>query len=264
MPAVRVAYVHSPGVGPGVGGERRGAGRRPGSLPRVPHRPRPRLSDLLRGRSRRASQPAATAHRLDQGSIGSRARGLGPSLAARTHADAAGRAGAARGTRSRVASRAPLGDGSGDRRFRRGQHRIGHGILRAHAVTARATRRDSPAWRLFERPDGNRRSAARHLRLVSRLETERPVFAADPAESLEDPDLAVALASLPSADQEVLRLWAWEQLEPREIAQVLGSTANAVSLRLSRARKKLSEELTRQDPSAAGHIGDETTEENRR
>ena len=73
----------------------------------------------------------------------------------------------------------------------------------------------------------HRRSAARHLRLVSRLETERPVFAADPAELLEDPDLAVALASLPSADQEVLRLWAWEQLEPREIAQVLGSTANA-------------------------------------
>jgi RNA polymerase sigma-70 factor (ECF subfamily) len=110
----------------------------------------------------------------------------------------------------------------------------------------------------------HRRAASRHLRLVERLETERPVAVEDPAESLEDPELAAALASLPAADQEVLRLWAWEQLEPREIAQVLGSTANAVSLRLSRARRKLSDELTRQDPSGAGHIGDETAEENRR
>jgi RNA polymerase sigma-70 factor (ECF subfamily) len=136
-------------------------------------------------------------------------------------------------------------------------------------------------WRrLDEMPDGgalpwsygvarrtlanHRRSASRHLRLVSRLETERPVFGDDPADSLEDPELTTALASLPAADQEVLRLWAWEQLEPREIAQVLGSTANAVSLRLSRARKKLSDLLTRQDPSGSGHIGDETAEENRR
>jgi RNA polymerase sigma-70 factor (ECF subfamily) len=110
----------------------------------------------------------------------------------------------------------------------------------------------------------HRRSASRHLRLVSRLEAERPVFADDPADRLEDPELANALASLPAADQEVLRLWAWEQLEPREIAEVLGSTVNAVSLRLSRARKKLSDLLTRQDPSGAGHIGDETAEENRR
>jgi RNA polymerase sigma-70 factor (ECF subfamily) len=110
----------------------------------------------------------------------------------------------------------------------------------------------------------HRRSASRHLRLVSRLEAERPVFADDPADSLGDTELAAALASLPAADQEVLRLWAWEQLEPREIAEVLGSTVNAVSLRLSRARKKLSDLLTRQDSSEAGHIGDETAEENRR
>jgi RNA polymerase sigma-70 factor (ECF subfamily) len=110
----------------------------------------------------------------------------------------------------------------------------------------------------------HRRAASRHLRLVERLETERPELADDPADSLKDPELTAALASLPAADQEVLRLWAWEQLEPREIAQVLGSTPNAVSLRLSRARKKLADALNRQDPSAAGHIGDETTEENRR
>jgi RNA polymerase sigma-70 factor (ECF subfamily) len=108
----------------------------------------------------------------------------------------------------------------------------------------------------------HRRAAQRHLRLVQRLESEpEPPSGSDPAESLQDPELAEALAGLPAADQEILRLWAWEQLEPREIAQVLGSTANAVSLRLGRARKKLAEALTRQDPSNPGHIGDRSAEE---
>jgi RNA polymerase sigma-70 factor, ECF subfamily len=111
----------------------------------------------------------------------------------------------------------------------------------------------------------HRRAASRHLRLVERLETEPPPARDDdPAGQLEDPEFAAALASLPVADQEILRLWAWEQLEPREIAMALGSTSNAVSLRLSRARKKLADAMTRQDPSAAGHLGDETAEENRR
>jgi RNA polymerase sigma-70 factor (ECF subfamily) len=108
----------------------------------------------------------------------------------------------------------------------------------------------------------HRRAAQRHLRLVQRLESERETpSGGEPAESLQDPELAEALAGLPAADQEILRLWAWEQLEPREIAQVLGSTANAVSLRLGRARKKLAEALTRQDPSNPGHIGDRPAEE---
>ncbi len=111
----------------------------------------------------------------------------------------------------------------------------------------------------------HRRAASRHLKLVERLEAERSqVGEDDPAGQLDDPELAEALAGLPAADQEILRLWAWEQLEPREIALTLGSTANAVSLRLSRARKKLADAISRQDPSTPGHIGDETAEENRR
>jgi len=110
----------------------------------------------------------------------------------------------------------------------------------------------------------HRRAASRHLRLVERLEAERePIQVADPADSLEDEDLAAALAALPVADQEVLRLWAWEHLEPREIAQTLGSTANAVSLRLSRAQKKLADHMTRQDPLPPGHIEDRSAEEHR-
>jgi RNA polymerase sigma-70 factor, ECF subfamily len=111
----------------------------------------------------------------------------------------------------------------------------------------------------------HRRAASRHLKLVERLEAERtPVRDDDPAGQFDDPELGAALAALPAADQEILRLWAWEQLEPREIALALGSTANAVSLRLSRARKKLADAMPRQDPSSPGHIGDETAEENRR
>lgn len=86
----------------------------------------------------------------------------------------------------------------------------------------------------------------------------------DPAEGLEDDDLAAALSALPAADQEIIRLWAWEQLEPREIAETLGSTANAVSLRLSRAKKKLAETMSRQSPPESGHKGDRHAEEQRR
>jgi RNA polymerase sigma-70 factor (ECF subfamily) len=79
----------------------------------------------------------------------------------------------------------------------------------------------------------------------------------------EQPELAAALAALPEADREVLVLWAWEQLEPREIATVLQITPNAVSVRLSRARKKLARQLTRKDPAASGHKGVGHTGEHR-
>ena len=111
----------------------------------------------------------------------------------------------------------------------------------------------------------HRRGVRRRLRLVERLESEPPsAMILDPAEALEDDDLAAALSELPAADQEIIRLWAWEQLEPREIAETLGSTANAVSLRLSRAKKKLAETVTRQNPPESGHKGDRHTEEQRR
>jgi len=111
----------------------------------------------------------------------------------------------------------------------------------------------------------HRRGAQRRLRLVQRLENQAaPTLALDPAESLEDGELAEALRGLPAADQEIIRLWAWEQLEPREIAQALGSTSNAVSLRLSRAKKKLADTLSGQNPPTPGHKGDRHAEEQRR
>ena len=63
--------------------------------------------------------------------------------------------------------------------------------------------------------------------------------AADVAACLRD-----GIARIAQIDREVLQLWAWEQLEPAEIAKVLGISANAVSIRLHRAKKRLRERLT--------------------
>jgi len=105
-----------------------------------------------------------------------------------------------------------------------------------------------------------RRGRSRHLNLVARLAAQPPPVL-DAAGAGDYPHLAAALTRLNEADREVLRLWAWEQLEPGEIAVVLGSTPNAVSLRLSRAKRKLAHLLDRQDSVDAGHKGIEDTGE---
>lgn len=99
----------------------------------------------------------------------------------------------------------------------------------------------------------HRRGDRRRLRLVTRVGAEPVTHQPDSADLQPDPDLTGALRSLTPGDQEIIRLWAWEQLEPREIAVALGLTPNAATLRLSRARKKLAETLTRQEDDPAGH-----------
>lgn len=102
----------------------------------------------------------------------------------------------------------------------------------------------------------HRRSDWRRLRLVEKLEQQpRP----PPAVDDDHPELAAALDALSPADLEIITLWAWERLEPREIAVVLDTTANAVSLRLARAKKRLADEIRRQNRTTAGHIQDGTT-----
>jgi RNA polymerase sigma-70 factor (ECF subfamily) len=92
-----------------------------------------------------------------------------------------------------------------------------------------------------------RRSEERQRQLVQRLASTPDI----PYQG--DGRLDAALLSLPEDDQELLRLWAWEQLPPREIAQVLGITANAASIRLHRATKKLRERMGK-DSYVAGHL----------
>ncbi len=86
-----------------------------------------------------------------------------------------------------------------------------------------------------------RRAEDRRRRLVLRLVSQPdprpdPVWAGPGA---ADAALAEALAGLSDTDRDVLRLWAWEQLEPREIAVALGISANAASIRLHRAVSRL-------------------------
>jgi RNA polymerase sigma-70 factor (ECF subfamily) len=106
----------------------------------------------------------------------------------------------------------------------------------------------------------HRRASGRLGRLLERIAlVERGVDPGRPPESSGDPDLAAALASLPAADAEVLHLWAWEELAPREIARVLDITPNAASIRLHRAKGRLRDALEpgpRKDPEPAGHLLD--------
>ena len=91
------------------------------------------------------------------------------------------------------------------------------------------------------------RASRRQDRLAARLAAEPT--APEPA---DDPALHEALEALQPEEAELLRLWAWEQLTPAEIAVVLGITPNAVSTRLLRARRKLSDRL-RKSGTVAGH-----------
>ncbi len=101
-----------------------------------------------------------------------------------------------------------------------------------------------------------RRGLRRQMRLVDRLNAQpaQPSFEAD-----TDPEMEAAMARLPDADREVLRLWAWEGLGPGELGPVLGVTVNAATLRLSRAKKRLAIELEieRQNRRGGGHIAGE-------
>jgi RNA polymerase sigma factor (sigma-70 family) len=67
-----------------------------------------------------------------------------------------------------------------------------------------------------------------------------PLLEGDPAELVAGRDQwAAAFARLCEADREVLRLVAWEDLEPTEAAKTLGCTVMAFRVRLHRARRRL-------------------------
>jgi len=88
------------------------------------------------------------------------------------------------------------------------------------------------------------RSVGRHRRLLDRItlasctapETSVPGDVAPGA-------LRDAFKRLPAIDREVLALWAWEGLEPRDIATVLDVSANAAAIRLHRAKRRLRSQL---------------------
>jgi len=85
----------------------------------------------------------------------------------------------------------------------------------------------------------HRRSIVRRLRLALRFGSEivQPQSLRPVSPAIE------ALMRLTADDQELLRLLAWEQLTQTEAAAVLGTSPNAVAIRLNRARHRFSEEL---------------------
>jgi RNA polymerase sigma factor (sigma-70 family) len=88
----------------------------------------------------------------------------------------------------------------------------------------------------------HRRGAGRRERLAAALrqpDVATPLRAGD---DMDGPTFG-ALASLSPADQEILRLVAWEELGHGEIAQVLGISPNAVAIRLHRARARFAQAL---------------------
>jgi RNA polymerase sigma-70 factor (ECF subfamily) len=98
-----------------------------------------------------------------------------------------------------------------------------------------------------------RRSARRRSRLLARVKGEH-VASSAPDLAASVPELSAivaALGRLGEGQQEVLRLAAWEGLDARRAAAVLGCSEGAYTLRLHRARRRLAKEL-----AASGHLGD--------
>jgi RNA polymerase sigma factor (sigma-70 family) len=93
----------------------------------------------------------------------------------------------------------------------------------------------------------HRRGNGRRERLAALLRVEDVATPMRAGEDLEGPAFA-ALAALSPADQEILRLLAWEGLGNQQIAAVLGISPNAVAIRLHRARARFAEALDREGP----------------
>jgi RNA polymerase sigma-70 factor (ECF subfamily) len=98
------------------------------------------------------------------------------------------------------------------------------------------------------------RGDRRQVRLAARITVVDPPDRATPDPDEPDERVAAALAAMRADEADLLRLWAWEQLGPSEIAAVLGISPNAASIRLHRARGKFVDALRKID-DAAGHEG---------
>lgn len=98
--------------------------------------------------------------------------------------------------------------------------------------------------------DQYRSTRRRHdlrARLVNEVRSE--VTGADPADFLAlRESFSAAFAQLAEHEREVLRLVAWDGLEVREAAQVLGCSQGAFRVRLHRARRKLARRLDAAKP----------------
>jgi RNA polymerase sigma-70 factor (ECF subfamily) len=99
------------------------------------------------------------------------------------------------------------------------------------------------------------RGYGRRRRLVDRLGNDETAHSRHVVDSpdTEAPGAWVheALHRLSPADQEVLRLTAWEELAVEEVAVALGCGRRAAAMRLHRARRRLRAEIDRTPPTTA-------------
>lgn len=104
----------------------------------------------------------------------------------------------------------------------------------------------------------HRRGAGRRNALGDRLRQDLATSVPDHAGDVTAREtVREALHRLAARDREVLELTAWEGLEPREIAEVLGISPIAVRSRLSRSRARLRALMSEDggnDPGPPGHV----------
>jgi RNA polymerase sigma-70 factor (ECF subfamily) len=97
-----------------------------------------------------------------------------------------------------------------------------------------------------------RRGAERSSALIARLREVEPTVPVGDEVRTPDGPVLQALRTLAPADQELLLLVAWEQLNRRQVAEVLGTSAGTVAVRLHRARGRLARALDAR-PLARSH-----------
>jgi len=97
-----------------------------------------------------------------------------------------------------------------------------------------------------------RRGEGRRRDLVARLRGLAPEALPDTAErTAESARVRAAFLGLPRRDRETLALIAWDGLSPADAAGACGCSPGAFANRLHRARRRLAEELARQDGVSA-------------
>ena len=107
--------------------------------------------------------------------------------------------------------------------------------------------------------DRRRRSARRLFHLTARLRADHGLPASDlPGARDTTRDLVLdALDRLPPAEREALQLVLWEELSHAEAAQVIGCSANAVAIRVHRAKTRPRRELSATELPATKRPGTE-------
>jgi RNA polymerase sigma factor (sigma-70 family) len=90
------------------------------------------------------------------------------------------------------------------------------------------------------------RAERRRARLGGRL-VDEAATAAHAAPEQPTGSVGAAFARLRSADRELLGLVAWEGLDAREIALVVGCSRNAARIRLHRARRRFAQALEQEE-----------------